>query len=259
MEPENARDETHPQSYMDQVKKHLPHNQALSRLVDFLQSSQKYTPPRLAVLEFFSDRVQLHPHEFSVSSLNKYWQDNHSGNASNNTNTTGGECKGRLYILEDLSSDYISALSSHFDLDPMLFVRHLFTPVYSQTDENELERQPPWMLQSLFSTQAESEAQTLLYYEIRELGGIEREELSIKEFRWETCANVARRVVQIDRDRESKPRLVRRNLTFWSRRNEGSGPWDGKLRTRLAAYPPLRFLVHATVFLRRLGLIVSQL
>lgn len=254
MEPENAgRGETHYQSYSELVIKHLARNPALSWLAEFYQLPEEYTA-QLAVLEFFPDRVQ--PLKFTnVSALKEYWQNVLRDNASNSTNTTGDECKGRLYILEDLSKAYISALGSHFNLDPMLFVRHSFTPVYSRTIQKEFERQPPWMLQSLFSTQAESEALTLLYYEMRELG-IKRMD---REIRWETCANVVRTIVQNGRERENKPGLVRRNVTFWSRRNDGSGPWDGKLRIRLAAYLPCDFLSMQLYFLRRLDLIVNQL
>lgn len=252
MESENAgSDRIHGPSYWDLVIKHRARNRALSWLDNFFRRREEYTA-QLAVLEFYRDKVQ--PRKFTDDSvLEKYWQDIHRGNASNDTNTIREECNGRLYILEDLSSAYISALGKHFNLDPMLFVRHGFTPAYSLTNQKDLRRQPPWMLQPLFSAQVESGALTMLYYEVRELGNIEKEELMDRKIRWETCANVVRTIVQIDRDREEKPGLVRRNVTFWSRQGEGSGPWDGKLRTSSATYLPLCFLVYMVVLFQEVG------
>jgi Mg2+ and Co2+ transporter CorA len=256
MRSEKARsDGIHCSSYRDLVIKYRARNPALSWLVDFFQRPEVRTA-QLAVLEFFPDKVQ-HREFTDVFALEKYWQDIHHVNASNNTNMIIEECKGRLYILEDLSSAYISALGTRFNLDPMLFVRYGFTPAYIQSNPKELERQPPWVLQPLFSTQMESEALTLMYYEVRELGEIKRDELMDEKIRWETFTNVVRRIVQINRRRESKPGLVRRNVTFWSKQNGRNEPWDGRLQTRSAPYLPICFfsirVFFFTVFFQGVG------
>lgn len=206
--------------YRDTIIKHKARNPALSWLDDFYQRPQETA--RLELLEFHPGRVDHRPFE-GVSDLKSYWD----------KTSAGPRCRGRLYVLEDLSSDYISALGSHFRLDPTLFVRYGFAPLYKKLSLAQLEqqpgRQPPGMLQQLFSTQMQSEALTLMYYEVRELLECDGERFRDDSLKWQTCANVSRNIVQIDRARERIPGLVRRNVTYWSKKDK-DGSWDGKLQ-----------------------------
>jgi hypothetical protein len=221
MGSENAGSNEIHNPYRDLVARHRARNPALGWFDEFFQRPEKYVA-RLAVLEFSPGNVQLRKIT-GVIALEQYWRDIDYGNGSNNATTI----KGRLYILEDLSEAYMSALGSQFKLDPMLFVRYGSTPSYSLKNQKELEQLLPWRLQPLFTSQMESEALTLLYHEIREFGEIEREKFMNSEIKWETCANVARKIEQIER-KDPKTGLVRRNVTFWSRKNGGDKPWDGK-------------------------------
>jgi len=67
---------------------------------------------RAVVLEFFEGRVTHHGFE-DPQGLEYYLRSQHQGP------------HGRLFLLEDIATDYVEALGGHFCIDPAFFARHL--------------------------------------------------------------------------------------------------------------------------------------
>jgi hypothetical protein len=144
-----------------------------------------------------------------VDALKNYWQ---------NDTATG---KGRLYILEDLSSAFVEALGMHFKLDPTVFVAYLYTPDWGLKDNRPAIRPLP-------SARKDKTFYSIKYYEIIQL---DNDTPDRREHRIQTAANTAREIsTALSQDRVTG--LVRRNAVFWYRRHENGDGWDGKQKLR---------------------------
>lgn len=208
-------------SYFDRVEDSQNQYPALTRLTDFRKAPAPYAP-RLSVLEFSDCGVRDEPVK-NVLELETYWS---------NQSSSGSACKGRLYVLEDLSAEYIEALGSHFNINPSFFVTHLYLPFFSKSDAAMmLERIPS----RLISTQrANSTGFSLRYYELRRLKS---------HVKWDnamttTAANVGRRVLSIHPEDECSYGVILRNSSFWVPPSE-EGYWHGEFLP--ARKPPGQF------------------
>jgi hypothetical protein len=198
------------QSYLGRVKCYQNRYPALKQLIDFAKTPTCYET-RLTVLEFRPTTVS--EREISnVQELEGYW----AGQADKEN-----ECKGRLYLLEDLSVPYIEALGGHFNIDPSFFARHLYLPFWSKDEADQmLQRLPPRLISTNHLNPA---SYSLRYYELRSV----LTPIGRKNCRRMTCSNVKRRVLRLEAEHESKFELILRNASFWIPR-PGSTCWNGK-------------------------------
>ncbi len=204
-------DQTGP--YLTLVKSHLRRSPSFKLLIDFTKSVQANSI-RVAVLEFrpthVTDLMFTDPKE-----LEKYWA----------APPSHDPCKGRLYLLEDLSAAYIEEFGSKFHIDPSLFVEYLrYDP-----DKNQNFLHDNYTMRRLPSMQQRSAHLTMVYQEVRLFpSNTPRRE----EFEILTCANVPRLVTTIYHHHHGKfTGLVRRNFSFWLHRAKigTDEPWDGEL------------------------------
>ncbi|KAL6713409.1 hypothetical protein ACLMJK_008874 [Lecanora helva] len=165
-------------------------------------------PGRAAVLEFRGGSVTRFDFQ-SAEKLNTYF-----------SGIVGDSCDCRLYLLEDLSKQFVEAFGAHFWMDPFLFAAHENSTHWTATKfDYALPRRLP-------SSDKLDPSFTLRYYEVVKLLGSEMEKESLK-----TVSNVHRKIELGDLshsfDHHSQPKtyVVRRNASFWSRDREDGG-WD---------------------------------
>jgi hypothetical protein len=201
--------------YLTLVKSHLRRWPSFKLLIDFTKSVQANSI-RVAVLEFrpthVTDLMFTDPKE-----LEEYWADLPVPSCD--------PCKGRLYLLEDLSAAYIEEFGNKFHIDPSLFVEYLrFDP-----DRNQNFLHGYHTMRRLPSMQQRSAHSTMVYHEVRLFpsNGPRNEEFEIL-----TRDNVPRLVTTIDHHQHGKfTGLVRRNFSFWLQRakKDTDEPWNGEL------------------------------
>lgn len=154
--------------------------------------------PRLSVLEFSDSGVHEEPIKNSQD-LETSWSDQSSSE-------TG--CKGRLYVLEDLSTPYIEAFGGHFNINPSFFAAHLYLPFFSRSEGTMLqERRPSRLSSTLCVNPGEF---SLRYYELRRLTGPAKWDNS-QSF---TAANIRRQVLSIRPEAECNYAIITRNSSF---------------------------------------------
>lgn len=207
----HSSDQTGP--YLTLVKSHLKRWPSFKLLIDFNKSVQAHST-RVAVLEFHPTHVTDLTFTDSKE-LEEYWA----------TLPSRSPCKGRLYLLEDLSAAYIEEFGNKFHIDPSLFVEYLsYDP-----DKNQNSLDEYYTIRRLPSIQQQSTHSTIVYHEVRlfPFNAPRTEEFEIL-----TCANVPRLVTTIDYRRHGKfSGLVRRNFSFWLHcaKPGTDQPWDGEL------------------------------
>jgi hypothetical protein len=176
-----------------------------------------------AVLEFGDDKVVQVKIE-GIKDLSTYL-----------TSPASLDCSRQMFILEDLSVDFINLLGPYLQIDPTLFVSHL-------RDTHWKEDTGRGLPQGLPSFQDQRSFLTIKYYEPR-IFEIE----SIENLRaYGAPVNVKRQVTFCDH----KVGLVRQQVSFWSRA-KANGGWDGKKPNPVSFYtllipvafstPPTRF------------------
>jgi hypothetical protein len=131
------------------------------------------------------------------------------------------ECKGRLYLIEDLSAAYIEVLGNHFSIDPHFFVRHLYLPIWSKGEPNHILPRLPSRLISTIRLSPES--YSLRYHELRSVVS----NIMRSDCQKTTCANVRRSILQIGAGDDSNYDATLRNASFWTPRS-WSDSWSGK-------------------------------
>lgn len=180
------------------------------------------------MLQFEDDEVSIpteHKDGFaSPEALRRYMQEN-PANESRRHN------KRRLFILEDLESDYVDALGAHLGVDPLVFCEQMNT--WNFTDSRSI----PY--RGLPSMTDPSRSFTLRYYEFRTL----EDPMSVGSLSIQMTFAVNRRKYEKWRDidlpsfgnSESDHRhgFIRRCASFWTSQEQPSATgqptkgWDG--------------------------------
>ncbi|KAF2245866.1 hypothetical protein BU26DRAFT_57681 [Trematosphaeria pertusa] len=194
--------------YLRYVQKHSHRHPSLKLLRDLPEVPQH--PTRIKILEFRGDGVDNVDFN-KVAQLEAYW----SATAAAST-----DCKGRLYLVEDISLPYISSFGLRFNIDPRFFVEYLnFDP---DRNQNFLSGYHP--MRRLTSLRNQTDFATFVYHEIRAFSGTapRREDYEIR-----TMTNVPRLLTTVDHHSGRFTGLVRRNLSVWRRPSQGNDkPWD---------------------------------
>jgi hypothetical protein len=198
-------------SYLDRVEDYQSQYPALRWLVDFRKGPDIYVP-RLSVLEFSDSGVREEPIK-NPQDLETYWSDQSSSENG---------CKGRLYVLEDLSAPYIEAFGGHFNINPYFFASHLYLPFFSKSEGTMLQERRPSRLGSTLCVNPREFS--LRYYELRRLTGPAK----LDNSRSFTAANVRRPVLSIRPEAECNFAIMTRNSSFWVPPSK-PGCWDGEL------------------------------
>jgi hypothetical protein len=121
----------------------------------------------------------------------------------------------RVYILENLSADYIAAFGGFFFMDPSFFVDHEQVEVWSKSHYGTR------MTENLASSADTESSFCLPYFEMLYCKGpIEEFQNNCKTSGWHVG------VTRINGKFEREV-FVRRKCSFWSRTNEDGG-WDGE-------------------------------
>jgi hypothetical protein len=147
-----ARSERPYLAAVGQSQRHFP---ALKYLSDFA-AQPTFRQPRLSILEFTAASVS-EKSLGSISELSEYWE------ATGDSSVQSGIC-GRLYIVEDLSADYLDAIGSHFRIHPAFFLKYLYLPVFLKGQVSNTSNRLP--LQPLFSMKEDQTGLSLRYYDL---------------------------------------------------------------------------------------------
>jgi hypothetical protein len=161
--------------------------------------------PRAAVLEFKDGKVtKVERKNFNnVEELHGYFD-----------GPKDPDCKGRLFMLEDLSEPYVEAFGSHFWIDPFLFA--------DQERANWISGDNPslGLTYRLPSAQIQNSIFTLRYYEMGRFEGEEDLPNNMK------CHSNLDRIIDKEKFAGDRVFSVKRNASFWSRTDEDGG-WNG--------------------------------
>jgi len=159
---------------------------------------------RAAVLEFFHDRVTDHRFN-SPQELENYLRGHSQGP------------QGRLFLLEDIATDYVEALGGHFRIDPAFFARQL--RVVNWENSQEASTAPP--LPSLSDSE---QSFSISYPQVLKFPN-----LNIRKHSGLYCYSNVYRAIDAIRVNHWFDRMayIKRMLSFWSRRYPG-GYWDGE-------------------------------
>jgi hypothetical protein len=227
-------------SYLHDIQDHCRRHPSL-KLLHALPHAPEH-PTRVKVLEFYDDDVL----DFEIDKLPQleaYWaklapepadsptqspdpsgptvpRDDSTFSDERDHEQKSQECKGRLYLVEDISLPYISSLGSHFTLDPRFFVEYLkFDPDRTQNFISGYHT-----MRRLSSLRPEHHHSTFVYHDLRHFEGAapRREEYEIL-----TRDNVRRLVTTVDHHNGQFTALVRRNLSIWWREAaQATEAWD---------------------------------
>ncbi|KAH7411532.1 hypothetical protein BKA64DRAFT_383004 [Cadophora sp. MPI-SDFR-AT-0126] len=172
-------------------------------------------PVRTAVLEFYAHSVVRIDFDSSdgvsaYSKLSAYLTSLH-------------QCKNRLFLLEDLSPEFIELLGGYLNIDGTVFAHQIRDAHYSGGPWN---GHPPQLPSEIGSPQG---GFTLRYYEPRYL---DDPDLPAFSSAVQTLGNVARPVTfgkptwNEQKNQEGHVGHVRHNTSFWST-EDGEGGWNG--------------------------------
>jgi hypothetical protein len=160
---------------------------------------------RAVVLEFFDDNRVNHKYFKGSAELESYLHDPCSG------------CHGRLYLLEDIATNYVEAFGRNFSVNPSFFARQLRTTSWEASDE----ASSPTPFQS---TSDHESIFSLCYPELVKFSGSE-----VRTNPGLFCHSNVYRYVNVLRQKDfiDDIGLIHRRFSFWSRRN-ANGIWDGE-------------------------------
>jgi hypothetical protein len=163
---------------------------------------------RAAVLEFFEGRVTDHKFE-DPQGLEYYLRSQHQGPL------------GRLFLLEDIATDYVEALGGHFRIDPAFFARHLRTVIWENSQQASSTPPLPSMSDGDLSF-------SISYPQVLKISGPDIQKISSL-----FCySNVYRGIDAIRVNHWfDKMVYIRMMVSFWSRKHS-NGYWDGESRSR---------------------------
>ena len=167
---------------------------------------------RTCVLEFRDSRVDAIPlslHDLQIYAKDPYLFQRYRDEA---------RCMHRLFLVEDLTPEYIEELGTILSPDPTAFADQLNTWHYNANPSSAPMRNLPSLTNSM-------NAFSLRYYEIRSRCknlGFLRRTASFVSRKFEPWAEIQTRI----HTKSSDLALVRRNTTFWSRKTERG--WDGE-------------------------------
>ncbi|KAK4938376.1 hypothetical protein LTR10_021175 [Elasticomyces elasticus] len=197
-------------SYLRQVERSAHRYPTFKRLLEFT-SLLEQGQPRLSVLEFRSSGVAEQKNR-SPKQLGEYLNTPASSTGGKGAKDSS-QCQGRLYLLEDLSTAYVEALGGHFNIDPDVFVRHLYLPFWDRDDGDEphMDQRLPNKLFSAFRTGTSPLAYSLRYYEVRKMSSL----AVVGGSRRTTGSNVRRRMLHVRTERAGSYDLILRNVSFW--------------------------------------------
>ena len=196
-------------SYFSTIKSFCTRYPDLIFLRDFLGNPRRLNSPgRAAVLEFRAGSVPVRKIFDNVDALEDYFK-----------NTRGRSCGHRLYLLEDISLEYVEAFGSYFWMDPYLFAsQQNFTHWTSTRHDHGFPSKLP-------STRRPDPLYTLHYYETIKLA-----KRPLGAATMNTFSNLTRRIerAKIDYPENNKDNIymIRRNASFWSHKT-GEGGWNG--------------------------------
>lgn len=200
--------------YVDTLSKCCSRYPDLLQLRDFLEKEGEKEKekekncgpavPRAAVLEFRGGKVERKSFN-NAEELQGYFQ----------VSKDPG-CKGRLFMLEDLSKPYVEAFGSHFWIDPFLFA--------SQERSNWVSWDNPslGMTYRLPSAQMQSSIFTLRYYEMGRFEGKGNLPYDTR------CHSNLDRIIDKEKFAEDRVFSVKRNASFWSRTDKDG--WNGQFQ-----------------------------
>jgi hypothetical protein len=178
---------------------------------------------RASVLELSTGRP-VHKHFCSSIDLKKY------------LTSSDQEAQNRLYILEDISTNYVEAFGSHFSIEPSFWARHLRTTRWETSTT-------AGKVSSLPSMRSGCHSWSLMYLEATYLEGPD-----LGKFHCPTAlfadTNLYRQVVMV----QPGPfydgiATVCRRASFWSRKNPAGG-WDGKVSFIFEKFSSGTWLLH---------------
>lgn len=195
--------------YINAIKDFRSRYPDLYKLSEFLERRHPYQS-QAAVLQFGSDSINRVERFDHGDDLKAYF-----------SHTARSACKRRLYLLEDLSRDFIEAFGAHFWMDPFLFAAHENSTHWTGSSHH-------YTLARRLSPSEDCDPLfTLRYYEVvrAQKSGVRLENLK-------TVSNVDRKIEPGDyfeKKKDSRPSVyvIRRNASFWSRARDDEG-WDGE-------------------------------
>ena len=165
---------------------------------------------RIKVLEFTSDAMINDVDIDKLPQLDAFWSTVPSAPSAR---------QGRLYLVENISLPWISALGNHFNIDPRFFAEYL---------KLDLDRTQNMLggyhtMRHLPSLRSTATFSTFVYHEIRTFEGVapRREEYQIL-----TKDNVARLVTTVDHHSGRLTGLIRRTIGLWWQPSETNNSWD---------------------------------
>lgn len=134
----------------------------------------------------------------------------------------GSSCSHHLYLIQDLSEEYLEILGSQFGIDPYLFASQAWTAHWGGSEDFGMPHKLP-------SLQEKTSSFTLRYYEpqiVHVHGDTFPPDWSDKKFK--LVSNLDRKA---EGDKEGrgwsrKTFFVRRNASFWTKRSTDS--WDSE-------------------------------
>ena len=198
-------------SYVNQVDRMARDNPILYYLRDELIKSwptEDSLRGRAAVLEFFQDRVT--PQKFECpKELETYLRGQRQGSL------------GRLFLLEDIATDYVEALGGHLCIDPTFFARHLRTVQWENSQKASITPPLPSMCDREVSF-------SISYPQVLKIS-----DPDIRKIPALYCySNVYRRIQAIRVDHWfDKMAFISSMISFWSRKYP-EGHWDGESHSR---------------------------
>lgn len=194
-------------SYLQNIR-HACRQHPSLKLLKALPATPEH-PSRIKILEFASDTKINDVEIDKLPQLKSYW----SNAPSSST------CQGRLYIVENISLPWISALGSHFDIDPRFFAEYLKLDL----DRTQNMLAGYHTMRHLPSLRPTATFSTFVYHEIRTFEGCapRREEYQIL-----TRDNIARLVTTVDHHSGRSTGLIRRALGLWWKPSGPNESWD---------------------------------
>lgn len=173
--------------------------------INSLQNGVRHWHPqrgRASVLEFYPGEVRSRDFE-DVQDLQHYFH-----------HVPHSRCENRLYLLEDLTLDYIEAFGSQFWIDPYLFAAQSWAYHWAGNQYASMPRRLP-------SEQDPKRLFTLRYFEVRRF----RHAQIINYEKVKTDSNMHRFIEQDMLDPHPDGAFFcRKNVSFWSER-KGNG-WN---------------------------------
>ncbi|PGH13338.1 hypothetical protein AJ79_03755 [Helicocarpus griseus UAMH5409] len=141
------------QPYVDAIAGCRAQFPELDQLLQFAQQPTR-CQPRVSLLEFTASGTVREQKIDRLAQLYEYWQ-----------TTTNTGINGRLYVVEDLSPEYLEALGNKFRVHPGYFLKYLYLPIFLKGDGHSLNSRLPLQPASSVNSNIRT-GMSLRYYDL---------------------------------------------------------------------------------------------